>query len=158
LGGGWRDHHRSWPKSAEFADAILSAAVDRTGSRACVLEGVAAASARARRVLWDRLTAHRGGRARQYLAGWPKLHQEYLPAYAPDLNPIEYFWIWLKRSDSLANSCPQTVDEITSMVCRGVESAPTNQPIFIAWMHTSHQTTSQTPPASKTLSSTTAQF
>jgi hypothetical protein len=81
-------------------------------------------------LLWDRLTAHRGGRVQEYLAGWPSLHQEYLPAYAPELNPIEYLWSWLKRSDPLANSCPQTVEEITSTVCQGIESVPANQSLL----------------------------
>ena len=81
-------------------------------------------------LLWDRLTAHRGGRVQEYLAGWKNLHQEYFPAYAPELNPIEYFWSWLKRSDPLANGCPQTCDEIMSAVCQGMESAPANQSLL----------------------------
>lgn len=81
-------------------------------------------------LLWDRLTAHRGGRVQQYLADWNMLHQEYLPAYAPELNAVEYLWSWLKRSNPLANGCPQTVDEITSAVCRGVKPVPSNQDLL----------------------------
>ncbi len=81
-------------------------------------------------LLWDRLTAHCGGRVQRYLAGCKRLHQEYLPAYAPELNPVEYLWSWLKRSDPLANGCPQSVDEITQAVCRGVQAVPTNQQLL----------------------------
>jgi transposase len=36
---------------------------------------------------------------------------ETLPAYAPELNPVEYLWAWLKRH-ALANFCPETLDEL----------------------------------------------
>jgi transposase len=54
-------------------------------------------------LLWDRLPAHRGARVRAYLArnaAW--LEVEYFPPYAPELNPVEYFWSHLSRTD-LAN-------------------------------------------------------
>ena len=38
-----------------------------------------------------------------------KLH--FLPAYAPDLNPVEYLWTWLKRH-ALANFCPDSFTEL----------------------------------------------
>jgi hypothetical protein len=81
-------------------------------------------------LLWDRLTAHRSRRVQQYLAECHRFHQEYLPAYAPELNPVEFLWSWLKRSDPLANGCPQTVDEITQAVCKAVQAVPTNQQLL----------------------------
>jgi transposase len=33
---------------------------------------------------------------------------EFLPAYAPELNPVEYLWAWLKHH-ALANFCPETL-------------------------------------------------
>ena len=51
-------------------------------------------------LLWDRLPAHRGGDVRRHLArqaSW--LTVEYLPPYAPELNPVEYFWSHLARTD-----------------------------------------------------------
>lgn len=52
---------------------------------------------------WDRLNAHRARRTSQFLASrsYPQAH--FLPAYAPDLNPIEYLWSYLKMNP-LANS------------------------------------------------------
>ena len=54
-------------------------------------------------LLWDRLNAHRARRTSQFLASrrYPQAH--FLPAYAPDLNPIEYAWCHLKMNP-LANS------------------------------------------------------
>ena len=51
-------------------------------------------------LLWDRLPAHRGARVQTWIAqqeAW--LTIEYLPPYAPELNPVEYFWSHLSRTD-----------------------------------------------------------
>jgi transposase len=56
---------------------------------------------RGRRVslLWDRLTAHRGAKVQEWIDRQRWLHLEYLPPYAPELNPVEYFWSHLSRTD-----------------------------------------------------------
>jgi transposase len=51
-------------------------------------------------LLWDRLPAHRGAKVQEWIAqesSW--LTMEYLPPYAPELNPVEYFWSHLSRTD-----------------------------------------------------------
>jgi len=51
-------------------------------------------------LLWDRLPAHRGGQVQAFIqsqSNW--LTVEYLPPYAPELNPVEYFWSHLSRTD-----------------------------------------------------------
>jgi len=51
-------------------------------------------------LLWDRLPAHRGAQVQDWIASqshW--LTIEYLPPYAPELNPVEYFWSHLSRTD-----------------------------------------------------------
>jgi transposase len=52
-------------------------------------------------LLWDRLAAHKSA-ARQLQARFPRLHIEYFPAYAPELNPVE--WIWQDFNRHTANS------------------------------------------------------
>jgi transposase len=54
-------------------------------------------------LLWDRLPAHRGAKVQAHLQrqrSW--LTTEFLPPYAPELNPVEYFWGHLSGTD-LAN-------------------------------------------------------
>ena len=41
-------------------------------------------------LVWDRLPAHRSRLVQDYLADHPRLQQEWLPAYAPEFNPVEY--------------------------------------------------------------------
>ena len=44
-------------------------------------------------VIWDRLSAHTSRMTQKWIEeqqGW--IQTEYLPAYAPELNPVEYLW------------------------------------------------------------------
>jgi transposase len=57
-------------------------------------------------VVWDRLPAHRSGLVRDYLESLGvRIQVEYLPAYAPELNPVEYIWAHWKQHE-LPNVCP----------------------------------------------------
>jgi transposase len=52
-------------------------------------------------LVWDSFQAHKGELIKQcVLPG--SAHLEYLPPYAPELNPVEYLWSWLK-TNPLAN-------------------------------------------------------
>lgn len=57
-------------------------------------------------VIWDGLPAHRGEAVRTFLAqgAAARLHLERLPGYAPDLNPVEGLWHYLKQVE-LRNVC-----------------------------------------------------
>jgi len=58
-------------------------------------------------LLWDRAGIHRSRAVRQYLESLGgQIVVEYLPAYAPELNPTEYIWGYLKQHE-LANFCAQ---------------------------------------------------
>ena len=44
-------------------------------------------------VIWDGLSAHRGLVVRDFIrAQGERLALEWLPGYAPELNPVEYIW------------------------------------------------------------------
>ncbi len=63
-------------------------------------------------LLWDSVQPHRAVEVRQWLArneGW--LSVERLPAYAPDLNPVEGMWNRVKGS-GLANVCEDTLGPV----------------------------------------------
>ena len=62
-------------------------------------------------LLWDGLPSHRSKKMKRFIAsqrGW--LVVERLPAYAPELNPVEKLWANLKGRE-LANLCAETLDE-----------------------------------------------
>jgi len=43
-------------------------------------------------ILWDNGRIHRGPTIRALCEQFPRLHVEYFPGYAPELNPIEWLW------------------------------------------------------------------
>ena len=57
-------------------------------------------------VIWDGAPIHRGQPIKDFLrrGAAKRLHLEQLPGYAPDLNPVEGIWNYLKRVE-LANRC-----------------------------------------------------
>jgi transposase len=64
-------------------------------------------------VIWDGLPAHRSQFVRDYVDSLKGAIQlEYLPAYAPELNPTEYIWGHLKQHE-LGNFCARTFGELT---------------------------------------------
>ena len=71
-------------------------------------------------LLWDGLPAHRSHAMRAWLRrqrSW--LVVEPLPAYAPDLNPVEPLWSNLKGVE-LANLAGDSLDEVIAAAERGI--------------------------------------
>ena len=70
-------------------------------------------------VVMDRLNVHRRAVRELHEAGAPWLHVEWLPPYAPDLNPVEAVWSKSKYSD-LANFVPDNIDHLRDAVIESV--------------------------------------
>lgn len=63
-------------------------------------------------VIWDGSPIHRGRAVRAFLeAQGDRIEVERLPGYAPELNPDEGIWQYLKGVE-LANRCCQGLDEL----------------------------------------------
>ena len=64
-------------------------------------------------VIWDGAPIHRGQPVKDFLAqgGARRIQLEPLPGYAPDLNPDEGIWTYLKRVE-LGNVCCQTLGDL----------------------------------------------
>ena len=74
-------------------------------------------------IIWDGLKAHRSKLVREYLdSTGGEIQMAFLPPYAPDLNPVEYLWAWLKRH-ALANFCPADLDELNTTARAKLKSA-----------------------------------
>ena len=59
-------------------------------------------------VVWDRGGNHKGPIIREFLRRNRRLRLEMLPAWAPDHNPVEAVWSWLKYGE-LANFTPDGI-------------------------------------------------
>lgn len=62
-------------------------------------------------LLWDRGQPHRHRAVRAWLEAHRRWHVVWLPPYAPELNPAEQIWTYLKYG-RLANFVPDEVAEI----------------------------------------------
>lgn len=74
-------------------------------------------------VLWDGAPIHRAQPVRDFLAagGAARIHLEQLPAYAPELNPEEGIWGYLKQVELRNVSCddlPELHQELRRAVAR----------------------------------------
>jgi transposase len=62
-------------------------------------------------VLWDRGNMHKGEPIRRLLKRFPRLELQWLPPYAPQLNPVEQLWNHLK-CHCLANFAASDVHDL----------------------------------------------
>ncbi len=64
-------------------------------------------------VIWDGLRPHRSRLVKELVKRRRgRLAIEFLPAYAPELNPVEYLWGYWKQHE-LPNLCPKTFLELS---------------------------------------------
>ena len=80
-------------------------------------------------LVMDRLQVHRSA-ARRLQKRFPKrLHVEWLPPYAPELNPVEQVWGQTKHRD-LANYIPDDIDELRGAVACSLRHTRGEQPLL----------------------------
>jgi len=85
-------------------------------------------------LVWDHLPAHVKQTTRDWIASqrhW--LAIEWLPPYAPELNPVEYLWGHLDATH-LANFAPDDLDELEAQVRRGVRQVRRTDDLAFAFL------------------------
>lgn len=86
-------------------------------------------------LVWDRYSVHRSAWRQLHEAGCKWLHVEWLPGYAPDLNPVEAIWSHTKYSD-LANYVANDVHHLLDAVGGSLNDLHYDQRLlrsFVAW-------------------------
>jgi transposase len=73
-------------------------------------------------VLWDGAPIHRSRIVKEYLRNGAarRIHLEQLPSYAPELNPAEGIWNYLKRVE-LKNLCCQSISHLNYELTKAKE-------------------------------------
>src|SRR6185312_831021 len=73
-------------------------------------------------LIWDQAPIHRGKEIKEFLkrGAAKRLHLEQLPSYAPDLNPDEGIWNYLKRVE-LGNMCCSNLNQLHGEFIRARE-------------------------------------
>lgn len=85
-------------------------------------------------VVMDRLSVHRAAVRKMRARGVRWLHVEWLPAYAPDLNPVEALWSHAKYS-TLANFAPDDADHLFDAVTEAVGDLHFAPPLLQSFFH-----------------------
>jgi transposase len=82
-------------------------------------------------VIWDGAPIHRGHEIKEFLkrGAARRLHLEQLPSYAPDLNPDEGIWNYLKRVE-LGNVCCSDLAQLNRDLIRARERLRHKQEII----------------------------
>jgi transposase len=82
-------------------------------------------------VIWDGSPIHRGHPVKDFLAdgGAARIQLEQLPGYAPDLNPDEGIWRYLKRVE-LRNVCCRDLPDLRQQLRRAVARLRHKRPII----------------------------
>ena len=87
-------------------------------------------------LLWDGLSSHWSYKMRAYLAtqrDW--LTVERLPAYAPELHPVEGLWANLKgKGGELANFAGDTVAEVADQAQQGIQRVCDSDTLVVGFL------------------------
>lgn len=85
-------------------------------------------------LVWDRLPAHVKGSTQDWIATqrhW--LEIEWLPPYAPELNPVEYLWGHLDATH-LANFAPDDLGALEAQARRGLRQVRRREDLAFAFL------------------------
>ena len=89
-------------------------------------------------IVWDGLAAHRSRMVKDFLASLEgRVHTLRLPAYAPELNPVEYIWAHLKHHE-LPNVCAKDLWSLGEMARQKLKRMRRRVPLLVAcWKQSS---------------------
>ncbi len=81
-------------------------------------------------VLWDRFLAHKAKKIQSYIKDSKVLYSEFLPPYAPELNPVENVWGYMKRNP-MANDASYDLLTLTKKTRHHGYSLQKNRTFFV---------------------------
>jgi transposase len=76
--------------------------------------------------VWDQANIHKGPHLRNLMESFPRLSAEPLAPWAPQLNPVESLWNYLKY-DELANFAPINVPDLNERVIQELQHTSTDR-------------------------------
>jgi len=86
-------------------------------------------------VCWDRWSVHRSAEKQIRTSRVTNVHFELLPAYAPELNPVEACWSHAKYAD-LANFVPEDVPHLKRHVRSSLRKQKQNHQLKLSFFKT----------------------
>lgn len=83
-------------------------------------------------ICWDRWPVHRSAAKRLAVSRLKNIKIEWLPAYAPELNPVEPRWCHTKHGD-LANFVPDDTSHLKRNVCSSLKKQHTDNQLKLSF-------------------------
>jgi len=85
-------------------------------------------------LVWDRLNAHRGEPVKSFVESQrQRLHVHLLPPYAPELNPVELIWGYLK-ANPMANFAPGQLADLVEQTDLATCVLARDQPLLRSFL------------------------
>lgn len=85
-------------------------------------------------IIWDGAAIHRSEAVKALLGTKPgRIYLERLPAYSPELNPVELLWSQIKRS--LKNQVFTSLEELTAAILERIVDLEKNPKLVQAFFH-----------------------
>jgi len=88
-------------------------------------------------VVWDRFGPHHCRKTQEFLAAHPRIRAYHFPPYAPELNPVEGFWGYLKMNP-LANWPARELPTLTTATRRYSRSLQRQQRLLWSFINHTH--------------------
>jgi transposase len=92
-------------------------------------------------LVWDHAGIHTSRKTRAYLAAHPEILVEWLPAYAPELNPEEYCHGNAKQH--LRNAMPRVKDDLRHLLNRNFARLRRRPDLLLSFFHAAGLTVRQ---------------
>ena len=84
-------------------------------------------------IIWDGLPAHRSKLVKAFVATQAgRIWLERLPAYAPELNPVEYIWSYWKKH-ALPNFCAKDYQQLSRQGRQALSRMRRRKPLIAAF-------------------------
>jgi transposase len=85
-------------------------------------------------LVWDSIIIHWSNVATGYLSQVPHVKSELFPPYAPELNPVDRAWFYIKY-DRLPNFCPPNIAMLRPAINRELQRLQRSQRLLRSFIH-----------------------
>jgi transposase len=85
-------------------------------------------------LIWDRFLGHRAKKVQIFIRNNSKLHSFFLPPYAPELNPVENVWGYMKMNP-LANKAHEDIESLVGNTRHSGRSLQRKQTLLRSFMN-----------------------
>ncbi len=84
-------------------------------------------------LIWDEIPIHWGTAVKQFLIANPSIEAVAFPPYAPELNPVDLVWSYVKYG-RIANYCPHDLNELRATLTAEFERLKRKQQLLRSFL------------------------